>query len=81
VPGVTEMSLSPAMALAWATALGTPSVTKVEGASGKSQSAGGRWVTTTTASPTGGRPFQPLVRSNSRRPITETPALAHAWRR
>jgi hypothetical protein len=53
----------------------------VKGASGKSQSRGGRWVTTNTASPTGGRPFQPLVRSNSRRPITPAAASDQARRR
>ena len=35
-----------------------------------SQSVGARWVTTKTCSPTAGLPFQPLVRSNSRRPMT-----------
>ena len=81
VAGVTETTWSPASSLAWATALATPSVTKVKGASGKSQSSGGRWVTTNTASPTGGRPFQPLVMSNSRRPMTPATASDQARRR
>jgi hypothetical protein len=38
-------------------------------------------VTTNTASPTGGRPFQPLVMSNRRRPITPAAALDQARRR
>src|SRR6266568_1860098 len=81
LPGVIDTSLSPATACAWASALCRPSVTKVNGASGNGQSAGGRWVTTKTASPTAGRPFQPLVRSNRRRPITSAPMVDHAARR
>ncbi len=53
LPGLTETSLPPANALACATALGTPSVTKVKGASGWFQSAGASWVTTNSASATG----------------------------
>jgi hypothetical protein len=34
-----------------------------------SQLAGGSWVTTKTCSPAAGLPFQPFVRSNSRRPM------------
>jgi hypothetical protein len=36
-------------------------VTNEKGASGNGQSVGAAWVTTTTWSPAGGRPFQPLV--------------------
>ena len=41
-----------------------------------SQSVGGSWVTTNTCSPAAGLPFQPLVMSNTRRPMTfaATPA-------
>jgi hypothetical protein len=80
LPAETATSMSPAKALAWATALRTPSVTKVNGALGKSQSVGAWWVTTNTASPTAGRPCQPFVRSKSRRPITDARMLAHSAR-
>jgi hypothetical protein len=81
VPALTETSRSPAAAWACAIAFSRPSVTKVNGASGYAQSAGGSCVNTNTASPTGGRPFQPLVRSNRRRPITPAPMFDHASRR
>src|SRR5215813_315275 len=41
LPGVIDTSLSPARACAWASALGSPPVTKVNGASGNGQPAGG----------------------------------------
>ena len=44
----------------------------MNGASGWAQSSGAAWVTTTTGSPSGWFPFQPLVKSNSRRPTTST---------
>jgi hypothetical protein len=69
-PPATSTSRSPANSLAAAIAFSTPS-TNVNGAVAKcSQSVGGRWVTTKTCSPAAGLPFQPFVRSNSRRPIT-----------
>src|SRR5687767_3282023 len=81
LPAEIETSLSPANACAWARALSTPSVTKVNGASGNGQSVGGSCVTTKTASPTAGLPFQPFVMSNRRRPITSATTFTHALRR
>src|SRR5918992_4334229 len=82
-PAVSETTRPPAPACAWASALATPSVTNVNGASGcdSTHSVGTRCVTTNTASPTGGIPPQPSVMSNRRRPITPGPTLLHAERR
>src|SRR5712691_13373475 len=43
--------------------------------------AGASWVTTNSASATGGFPSQPSIRSNRCRPITEAPMFAQATRR
>jgi hypothetical protein len=82
-PAASDTTLSPATACAFATALSTPSVTNVNGASGwdSTHSVGTRCVTTRTASPTGGVPPHPSVRSNSRRPTTPGPTSLHADRR
>jgi hypothetical protein len=73
LPPLRATFRSPANALACAIALASPSVTKVNGASGYGQPVGGSWVTTKTASPIAGRPFQPSVMSKRRRPITAAP--------
>ena len=44
-----------------------------------SQSVGGRWVTTKTWSPAAGLPFQPLVMSNTRRPISRSTSTHHLY--
>ena len=79
MPAVTATVRSPASSFAFATAFATSS-TKRYDASGCHPSGLGRCDTTTTCSPAGGRPSQPLVMSNRWRPITIDPMASHVGR-
>src|SRR5436305_1216969 len=71
----TPTSLSPAKAVACATALSSPSVTNVNGDPSKTQSCRTELLTTKTGTSNGCLPPQPLVRSKVLRPNTKAPVV------